>query len=82
MPKADMIWRPIGEPQLVSPQLRDLLEKKLGISDTSTVTHVRIDKDWSSYLQALEDMGVPGAASLLVAVRHYEVVEVSMRPRL
>jgi len=82
MPKADMVWRPIGDPQLVTPQLRDLLEKKLKIDESSATTHVRIDKDWTSYLQALVDMDVPGSASLLAAVQHYEVVEVSMRPRL
>jgi hypothetical protein len=82
MPKADMVWRPLGDQQLVTPQLRDLLEKKLGISETSTTTHVRIDKNWNSYLEALVDMSVPGAASLQAAVQHYEVVEVSMRPRI
>ncbi len=80
MSKTDMVWRPLGDPQLVTPQLRDLLEKKLRLSET--VTCVRIDRNWNSYLEALVDMGVPGAASLQAAVQHYEVVEVSMRPRI
>jgi hypothetical protein len=82
MPKADMIWQPLGAPELVQPQLRDLLEKKLGISEGGTTTSARIDEQWASYLTALEDMGVPGASSLLHAVKHYGTVEISMRPRL
>lgn len=82
MPKSDMIWQPLGHAELVPPQLRDLLEKKLGISETSTTKVVRIDETWISYLQCAEDMGISGAASLLHAVRHYGVVEVSMRERL